>query len=413
MFKPTKIVNRWLNAVQSSIKLPWVKVPQSLVQTRDQTLPAALTQKLSNAIQDLPVPEIQVQQIVEELKKTVRQWQDYDNMPNVLVVLTEPVQPTDGLLTAVLKHISQEHSKLEHLCVHRLDQWSERPLDHTCIEASAENAIATLVEEAETAETAKLIVIPSLERYFLRCVDGLEAIETVRHAIVEHSNCFWLVGCNRWAWHYLDKVCYLSAYLESSFQLPTLSALDLRHWLTPLDKIAKLPPFSPSAQPSQSTPSQDDQDTSLENLSDWRSQDEEDYFESIKKYTSGLAPVAASSWLHSLQYELVDPAAENVPQHPEGGEPLGDVKRGQIELPDIPALKADERFLLYAILLHGSLSSHHLALSLAEPGGKVQAELQSLRRQNLIEKKSSSWAVNPAYFPSLRRDLERNNFLLG
>lgn len=423
MVRPIKLIKRWLNRLQSSLKLPWVKVPQSFIQSQDQTLPAALTQKLAASIQNLPVPTVQIEQVAKELEQAIQRWQEYDNMLNVLVVLTEPVQPTDELLIAVFDQISQEHANFKQLHVERLDHWSERPNDHTIIKETVADAIAEIVKAATAADTAKLLVVPSLERYFLRCVDGLEAIEAIRQAIVDHPDCFWLVGCNRWAWHYLDKVCYLSAYLESSFELPGMSALELRHWLTPLDQVAELAPFPPSQQSQTDGSSQDGSsqdgspqpgsDKSLEDLLGWRSSDEELFFRSIEQSANGVAPIAAASWLHSLRHKLVDPAAENAPQHPDGSETLGEVKRGKVLLPDIPSLEADRRFLLYAILLHGSLSSHHLAFSLAEPEGKVQAELQSLQRQNLIERKPYGWAVNPAYFPSLKRDLKRNNFLLG
>ncbi|MEM7768972.1 MAG: hypothetical protein AAF327_00495 [Cyanobacteria bacterium P01_A01_bin.37] len=415
MFNLVKPMKRLLSAVQSFFKLSSVNIPQALTKAKDQTLPAALSRELNSAIEELSPPVIQIDRIGEALTKSLRCWQDNDTMPNVIVVLADPIQPTDRLLAAVVEHAQAEFTQLH---INRLDNWSKRPSDYATTEAVVRNAIATIVKEQPSDDVIKLVVIPTLEHYFLRCIDGLEAIEAIRQAIVDHRNYFWLVGCNRWAWHYLDKVCYLSAYLEHSFELPTLKALELRHWLTPLDQIAGLAPFASSSYSEHQQSSRQQKNAaqngeSFDNLLPWRSESEKEYFEDIEKKTKGIAPIAAAVWLSALEYDLVDPADDQSHQHPDHQDMIGSLRRGQIELPDVPLLTADERFLIYAILLHGSLSIQHLALSLDEPEGKVQAQLQALSRQRVIIKKMSGWTVNPVYFLGLRKDLDRNNFLLG
>ena len=408
--------------------LPLKDAPRPFSRSDKQPLPLALKHRLFKTTQALLPPVGHVEQVVDKLRDSIQQWQDYEVMPNVLVVLMEPIELADGLLSAVLNRIQEDQDGSHKFCTYRLDEWLERPEDYVGINDAVREAIATILKEShadnDSSSPVHLIVIPALERYFLRCVDGLEAIETIRQTIASHPDYFWLVGCNHWAWSYLDKVCCLSAYLDLTFTPSPLSALDLKSWLAPMEEAAELSPFPADASPdhpSQTEYSNQMEDTlDAENAStsgqelDWRSSDERKYFEAIESEAGGVAAVAEAVWQWSLHYELNDPDTSDTVAHSPSTEtdPVGVVKRGDIGAPDIPSLTREDRFLLYAILLHGRLSGSHLSLSLAEPQGMVRAQLQALSRQDLITRTQHCWAVNPAYFPSLRKDLRRNNFLV-
>lgn len=483
MTNPFQIIQRWWQAVQSNVGRLDVDPTEVLDNADSSALPMTLQDRLEQAVEELLPPTIHIEDVVNVVQKAIQRWQDYDVMPNMMVVLADPVQSMDGVITGVLQRLNDEPD-FQHIQTYRLDDWLERPADYCSIDNTVRDAIASIFKEirksdrpssdsptnlgepkahpstpaaehrsnhpadsaaAENRPEAKVneeageeageeiekppihvIVIPALDRYFLRCIDGLEAIETIRQIIVDHPDYFWLVGCNSWAWSYLDKVCYISAYLDSCWRLSTLDALDFKAWLQPLQAVAELPPFeneetrSPSEQPPATPGStlpahaarQAPDKKQAKTEPDWVSSDEQKYFSSIEKASNGVAAVAAALWQASLRYELVDPSTDRPAQVDQDDDPLGKVQRGKIKVPDVPSLTVDDRYLLYAVLLHGSLSRQHLALSLAEPQGMVRAQLQSLSRQDLLLRKNRGWVINPAYYPSLSKELKRNNFLV-
>ncbi|NEP17751.1 MAG: hypothetical protein F6J97_12745 [Leptolyngbya sp. SIO4C1] len=390
-----KKIRSWLTAAQQAIQLPWSNMRQSVSQTDTVELPLEQFQKLRQIIQALPPPPGHVAAVRTALKDAVEAWRTYDNAPNALVVLTEPTETAVEILEQAIQTDELPFS----LKTHYIDSWQSRPDDYLSIQEHLCQAVGQIYHQSDSAETISLGLIPCLDHYFLRCVDGLEAIEVLRNAVVERTDCFWLIGCNHWAWQFLDRICYLEAYLEKTMALPQIQPQQVKHWLYELISAIEIEPF------------ETDPDADAKVSEDWDSAAEKAFFHDIVDTAAGIAHVAAYVWLNSLSYELNDPDVDQ--PSADSVEPLGRVKRSQVKLPKLPSLDAADRYLLYAILLHGSLSSQHLMQSLAEPAGRVQAQLQKLKRQDVVEQYRSGWRVNPSYYLSLKKHLMRNNFLVG
>ena len=81
-------------------------------------------------------------------------------------------------------------------------------------------------------------------------------------------------------------------------------------------------------------------------------------------------------------------------------------------LPGLPPLEPDDQFILYSLILHGDLTISALAESLGDEQSEVQARVQILRRQGVIEQKDKVLKINPIHYPALKQELANNNFII-
>lgn len=402
-------------------------------------LPSAIAKSLKHSIRQLHSPAPYVQSVQSTLESALNRWMEDPDEPNCLVVLGSPVEPVARLLRDVLDTEDRQTLnmvKLQH-------QWTARPHDYHSIydqlvqgiEASASGSTPSQTDGAESPNDPSpntLAVIPCLDWCFLRCVDGLKGVDYLRGSILRDRSRFWLIGCNRWAWKYLDHVHQISAYFEQTLSLQPLSSLDLKEWMMPLSSEVALKENKGDQQnPVDSvTP-----DESSDEFEAWSSKDEKRYFDSLASTTSGLSSVAAHLWLRSLRLPSQDSDesddsdesnshdsnksnsdttqtdSSQTQNGSDSSKPV--VRRKKASLPNLPKLTADDRYLLFSLLLHGGMNLSHLSLSLGDDDGKVRARMQMLQRAGVIERSHQLLEVNPAFYPSLRADLSQNNFLVG
>ncbi|MEL7071276.1 MAG: hypothetical protein AAGN15_21870 [Cyanobacteria bacterium J06581_3] len=82
------------------------------------------------------------------------------------------------------------------------------------------------------------------------------------------------------------------------------------------------------------------------------------------------------------------------------------------KLPPLPELSQSDLYLLYSLILHGDLTIGALAESLGDAPNVVNNQVQLLRNEGVIEQKGSVLKANPAHYPQLRRELDKNNFII-
>ena len=259
------------------------------------------------------------------------------------------------------------------------------------------------------------IVLPELEQYFVRCIEGMEGVLYLRKEVQKDPNRFWVIGCNRWAWEYLGIVSKMDAYFDRTVTLPALTAPELRTWLAPARRhLRELLP-----------------QVSLPSPSAYAS-----FFDSLARASGGLSSVAPQLWLSSLS--MVNPAEPSVSKTALAGVTLagasftgaapvqnqslvveengGDQLQLELARPvatKLPILGAGDRYLLYSLLLHNGLQFWHLALSLGENESLVLARLKGLQRQGIVKQQGRTWYVRSEYYPNLRSTLAGNNFLVA
>jgi hypothetical protein len=244
-----------------------------------------------------------------------------------------------------------------------------------------------------------LVLVPQLEQCFLRAIGGWSSIEFLRNIIFKNPNCFWVIGASHPAWNFLDFVCQISAYFDQIKPLPRLNDEMLADWLIP---VAETLVTLDEAEYSSNDPRQA-------------------YWDLIAHQSSGIARVAQYLWLESLRIHKDR-------MQDESGESLNlekllrieaDAKRKLVlhpvkpSLPSLPSLTNLDRYLLHATLIHTNITRSHLAQTLGEAESQIQARVQWLSRQGILESCDGSLSVHPLYYDKLRVDLSHNNFFVG
>ena len=79
----------------------------------------------------------------------------------------------------------------------------------------------------------------------------------------------------------------------------------------------------------------------------------------------------------------------------------------------LPPIHPGDRALLYSLLLHDGLRLQHIALSLGASESALLPRLRELLRLGIVRRQGRTFLVEPQYYPALKSDLARNNFLVG
>ncbi|NEP56966.1 MAG: hypothetical protein F6K31_08055 [Symploca sp. SIO2G7] len=343
-------------------------------------LPKSTTNQLITKIESLSTHPTHQSVVQTALKEALSSWQD-DQTANSLVILGKPIERISQTLQETLITWQPEAWKI----VNPLPE-SIQLTEPSTITAKLKQAFEKQFEQ-EHSKKRQIVVVPDLSWYFLRCVQGWDGVTYLRDLVIRDQSRFWLIGCNQWTWKYLSYVCQIDAYFEQLQQLPVVNSEELQAWLTPIIEEIAID-FS--------------EDESTKNGQKNQSQS---YFERLEDLALGISAVAAQLWLSSLKYL----PSETAPIEEEN---LGKIQPTAVTLPDLPKLTADDRYLLFSLLLHGQINLPCLALSLGEAESIVQSQVQVLLRSGVIWRRQQLLMVNPAHYPRLRWELTHNNFFI-
>jgi hypothetical protein len=362
-------------------------------------LPAKIASELNKTLAGLPSYPPYLEAIQNALQTALQKWRDDIDAPNSLVILGSPVLPLSEIINdAIANWEGKELLEVRSISL------SARPHEFNQIQSLLEKQLPThsdssdnadVTDSAEVLDSRKtLMVIPRLDWCFLRCIEGLEPIEDLRNLVFKSHSVFWLIGCNNWAWRYLDFIFQVSAYFGQTVGLPNAKGDELQRWFNPLLEQINL-------------------EVSEELTPEKISESQELYFETLAENSLGISSVAADLWLRSLRYETVSESQDSEAKSPSDFSPPFKLQQNKPKLPDLPSLIPEDRYILYSLLLHGGMSLFQLALSLGEAESPVKARVQFLVQSDIIDRYKNLLVVNPAYYPRLKTLLYSNNFLVG
>ena len=369
-------------------------------------LPKEVREKLIDEVENLPINPADTEAILSILDEAFALWhEDPSNANNSVVILSSPVTPVSRILSETLP----EWAKQKQVSI-KLLPFTSRP---EAI-ASTKSKLEHYIKRKSTpnySETQKLevVVIPNLSWCFLRSLDGLEGIDYLRSLlgdgceitgrsalagkspITPTKNRFWIIGSNQVCWEYLNLVYNLEAYCGRADCLPAISAEKLQEWLTPIIDKLEITFDEPRIDKQLLEGDKDNRDH---------------YFDILGDISQGVSIVAVQGFLKSIHCEEVDREDETQPQP-------GILVAKTPRLGKLPALESADHYLLYSLLLHEDLTLSALAESLGDDEAEVQARVQVLRQQGVIEQQDRVLKVNPIYYPQLKRELEVNNFIIN
>ena len=402
----TALIQLRQNASTWFAQTPAVELIEPLVD-----VPPVILKQFQASVVKLPVPEPYQQSIREALIEAIQEWQLNPELENnSLVVLGRSVEDLAPILKASLQAGEPGMPDCEvrfflggyqrPASVHEIPQHLRRELEPKPDESkepkagSVNGAIANQPDaENEEAQLPVVMVVPSLEQCFLRCIQGWEGIEYLQAMATQETSKFWIFGCNHWAWAFLERVCKISAYLERTVVLPKLSGEQLQSWLEPL------------------------QETELEAAPEGDSQlrlaievGQETHWNNLSSAASGIASTAAQLWLQALKLKAACVSEE--------GCLVEDLEQAELLCskpvqPGLIALEPMDRYVLHSLLIHREMTRAQLALSLGEAERTIRSRLQVLRREGIIRQRGRRFSVHPVHYPKVYSELSNNNFLVG
>ncbi len=380
----------WLPKARATLEERASEFEANFTDSRRQPLPEETHRRLYRAIETLGSPSVHHTAIRSRLDEAIAAWIDSPTAPNHLAILASPVEPIAQILADTLpKQISGHGLPVRSLARLPRSDWGSQIWSNLCHDLE-------LPDRPDKTVLRSVVAIPDLSWCFVRCIDGLDAVETLLDWIARDRAHFWIVGCNEWTWHYLDRVCHLGTYWEQTLALEPLRDRELKAWLDPVANTIEFE-WHREAEDNGDRPEIEPDDEV------WDSSDERRFFQQLDDVSLGLMSVAARVWVRSL---VVCAPAEDDPDATET------ILLEPPELPNLPHLGKDDRYLLFSIGLHGGAGVSTLAWSLGETEVAVRAQLQQLLRSGAIERKAQRFYLAPTHYPRLKRDLENNHFLV-
>ncbi|CAK6689789.1 hypothetical protein [Synechococcus sp. CBW1107] len=347
-----------------------------------EPLPRERSLALQRRIAALDVPTPLRTFVGERLTEALAAWRSDREAANVMIVLSRPVEPMAPVIEAVLTDWDGRSTPCQALlpCRHR-------PQDPAAIPRMLTTALEEPLPPAGSEGKAALLSLANLDQCFLRCIDGWSGIERLRQVALEHRDRFWLLGCNSWAWKFLDHVSQISSYFPDATTLPPLDGPALAEWLAPVAADLGLSrPGAPAAGgPGSGDPAVPDA--------------EADQWGQLAELAAGSSRIAAELWLEALRLAPDSDAGAVCLQRP--------------ALPDLPTLTDEDRYLLHSLLIHGTMRRDHLAFGLGLPSHRLQPRIHWLLGEGLIETAAGELSVRPSHFPCLVKELTDNNFFTG
>jgi hypothetical protein len=361
-------------------------------------LPENISDQIAQRLQSLTSPPAYHTHIRESISTSVADWQQRLAAPNSLVILGSPVEPIGQIMheslqdwpdaplkpIAPLDCLTRPHDPLTML------QQFRQALEPYPVSLEQNEERHSNTDPLSDRQT--ILIIPSLDQCFLRCIGGWEGVEYLRDLSIHNRNCFWVVGCSHWAWNYLDFVCQISAYFSEVKPLPNLDGDMLRDWLDPLAKTVI---------------SVDD--------SEEQEESRQLYWKSLANQSSQVSRIAVQLWHQSLRIHQDDlDAAQDSTDDLSISKSLPfKLYETTPVLPSLPSLSIIDRYIVHSLLIHNCTSHAHLALSLGEPESQIQSRVQRLLRENVLELQNDQLSVRATYYAKLKTELDNNNFFVG
>ncbi len=307
--------------------------------------------------------------LVEELDRTLRDWlRDPAPASRVKVIVLPPCDHND-----IVESWARER---DHGLV-------EPPDRETLLRATARPVLAGAGDGP--------IVVPRLERWFLRHRTGLAAVRTLLAEIgTIDRHC--VIGCNSWAWAFLAKATDAAIILPRALTPRPFDADRLQRWLSSLARSEETEAMTFRLSGSGADVFALDDDGKRSNR----------YLEQLAARSLGIPWIAWHLWRQSLRTGDA-PSSKKAKR-------LADRDDRTLWISDLdePALPDDREeqalLVLQALLIHGALTPGELS-HVMPPEGEHDL-IPTLLATGFVERSDGKVRVRPRAYPTVRRELK-------
>ncbi|GAA3967967.1 hypothetical protein [Allohahella marinimesophila] len=326
-------------------------------------------------------------QLLAELDVTLRDWVAEERPSQGLKLIVLPPGEENGLLAKWARQ--NDHTVLA-------------PPERISLLESDSLAIQTVREQVQAhAKQPGVLVIPELDRWFLRHRNGLGVLRALLESLdgIER-HC--VIGCNSWAWVYLKKAVSADMILPDGMTFQAFDAERLRHWFHQLGEA------------------HEDHDLTFrltrtgEDVMAFPEKNvAHDFFQGLAARSFGIPWVAWHLWRRSLRTGSRSDTlnGENEQAHdPEEKHLLAAADDDRtlwvaaLEEYTLPGREHDMVLqILHALLIHGGASAEELSAVL--PRQVESALLVALRKAGIIYRSGSTYRCQPAAYPAIRSGL--------
>ncbi len=241
------------------------------------------------------------------------------------------------------------------------------------------------------------LVIPQLDRWFLRHHNGLDRLRQLLAAL-DRIDRPCVIGCNSWAWRYLVAATDADLILPPGMTFQAFDADRLHCWFAELVGEDGLQSLRFRRSDSGKDVMAVDEHGKLDN----------DYFQTLAATSLGIPWVAWHLWRRSLRAENGDLQADRDKAIDQqlSEQTLWIAALEEFRLPG--SSRQSALLVLQSLLIHGELSESELAMTMPMQG--VAAMLPALRAAGFIDRLDDVYQCHTAAYPSIRGALSAAGF---
>ncbi len=271
-----------------------------------------------------------------------------------------------------------------------IEAWAENK-GHPVLEAPTRDSLVSAAPPVVPELDAEgVIVIPRLERWFLRHRNGLTLVRSLLAAIeARRGHC--LVGCNSWAWAFLKHTLGANLLMPEPLIFQRFDGPRLRRWFTELAEAEAGTAFRLSRNGADVL------------AADAKGKPEDDYLEKLGAQSLGIPWVAWRMWRASLRTDEEE-KRENGDKKKAGGP--GERTLWVMDAPEL-SLPADHQqnalLVLHALLIHDRLTAEELSQVLPVVGETFI--VAALDAAGFVEQTGPEIRCRALAYPAIRREL--------
>ncbi|WP_416396966.1 hypothetical protein [Allohahella sp. A8] len=330
--------------------------------------------------------------LLDELDISLRDWVLEERPAQWLKLIVLPPGEENGLLTKWAKQ--HNHDLLD-------------PPERMSLLQPGDQAVQEALSLVQAqAKGPGVLVLPELDRWFLRHRNGLTVLRALLESLADlQRHC--VIGCNSWAWLFIKKAVAADMILPEGMTFQAFDASRLRHWFHQLGEA------------------HEDHDITfrLTRTGDdvmALSEDDvpHDFFQGLAARSFGIPWVAWHLWRQSLRSGSKSETLNGEAEETEDAEArhrlvAADDDRtlwiASLEEYTLPGREHDMVLqILHALLIHGGASAEELSAVLPRP--VEPALLVALRKAGIIYRSGSTYRCQPAAYPAIRGGLAISGF---